>query len=131
KGAGIPKADDLIQECRAAREHAYQLREKLKLKPSPTSTKDTIKTPKPATDGTVGDSSPATDKYPELKLYRGLPKEKSDKPEEHKSAFTRVENKREAIQRRIELMKIMDSNGEILDTLMDPSNRDYNSLYSI
>ena len=39
KGAGIPKADDLIQECRAAREHAYQLREKLKLKPSPTSTK--------------------------------------------------------------------------------------------
>ena len=65
-----------------------------------------------------------------LNLYRGLPKDctpNSAKQEiadanigqSDKSAFTRVESRKEAMQRRYELMKLMESNQGILHSLMD------------
>ncbi|XP_063728203.1 uncharacterized protein LOC134855597 [Symsagittifera roscoffensis] len=130
--ASIP-ADDIIQESRDARFKAFEVREQLKIK-------QIIKTPEnstntePSAPDSEGTAQPASGNgiYSPLplNLYRGLPKDcthNSAKQEiadanigqSDKSAFTRVESRKEAMQRRYELMKLMESNQGILHSLMD------------
>ena len=71
---------------------------------------------------------------PELKLFRGLPAAEivvdTSPEEEPKSAFRKVQSK-ETLQRRMEMRKLMDANGEILQSLMNPKILYESPFYAI